>query len=102
MRISDWSSDVCSSDLLDGRTRQPAAVLALREVEQRDGGAGLAAFGIARADRLGPRQVRGREGEALGLRRRVAGGLHRSTSPNTMSMEPRMATLSASMWPRHM
>src|SRR3546814_7758751 len=85
-RISDWSSDVCSSDL----------------VEQRDGGAGLAAFGIARADRLGPRQVRGREGEALGLRRRVAGGLHRSTSPNTMSMEPRMATLSASMWPRHM
>src|SRR3546814_11388548 len=56
--------------------------LALLEVEQRDGGAGRAAFGIARADRLGPRQVRGREGEALGLRRRVAGGLHLSTSPN--------------------
>src|SRR3546814_9702516 len=99
MRISDCSSDVCSSDLahlvdadrrdleilgdvLDGRTRHPAALLALREVEQRDGGAGLAAFGIALADRLGPRHVRGREGEALGLRRRVAGGLHLSTSPN--------------------
>src|SRR3546814_18153093 len=31
MRISDWSSDVCSSDLLDrtGRDRQPAAVQGL-------------------------------------------------------------------------
>ena len=26
---------------------------------------------------------------------------HRSTSPNTISSEPRMAETSASMWPRH-
>ena len=27
---------------------------------------------------------------------------HRSTSPNTISSEPRIAETSASMWPRHM
>jgi len=74
----------------------------VRQVEQRDGGAGLAVRGVARADGLGALQVLRGELEAFALRLRVTADLHRSTSPKTISMEPRMATLSASMWPRHM
>src|SRR3546814_5777084 len=32
MRISDWSSDVCSSDLLSGATRAPVMMLACPEL----------------------------------------------------------------------
>src|SRR3546814_4057950 len=46
MRISDWSSDVCSSDLLDGRGADPLAlgqriddvgVLVIDHARRRDG-----------------------------------------------------------------
>src|SRR3546814_5151067 len=40
MRISDWSSDVCSSDLRRAPVRQPAA----RQRRRRDGGAVLPAL----------------------------------------------------------
>src|SRR3546814_13613476 len=43
MRISDWSSDVCSSDLLDHRGLRPFANLVLnRYLQQRDEVAALA------------------------------------------------------------
>src|SRR3546814_12705897 len=38
MRISDWSSAVCSSDLVERRRRQPEAVGVAIGVEQRDDG----------------------------------------------------------------
>src|SRR5690606_18746816 len=41
-----------------------------------------------------------REGEGCGLLLGAATDAQRSTAPNTMSMEPRMAETSASMWPR--
>src|SRR3546814_2655172 len=44
MRISDWSSDVCSSDLCDAR---PAALAALGDAQLRDGG-GIAALSYRR------------------------------------------------------
>src|SRR3546814_2109832 len=44
MRISDWSSDVCSSDLCLGILQVAAAAA---EVEQRQRGAGAGAVGVA-------------------------------------------------------
>src|SRR3546814_8967055 len=38
MRISDWSSDVCSSDLIEGIGSAVTAGLAARAVEPRHGG----------------------------------------------------------------
>ena len=86
--------------MLDGGPGHPAAVLALRQVEQRQNGARLPALRIA-GDRLfrGP-AVLTVEREAVRLvdsHRR--GPAHRSTSPNTTSIEPTIAQTSASMWP---
>src|SRR3546814_5895538 len=40
MRISDWSSDVCSSDLLHARRQPPE-----KFVESREGGVGIGGLG---------------------------------------------------------
>ena len=120
------------ADRLDRLLRQPAAGLLLRAPQQRDHRRGLPARRVLGDLLLRPRLVLGREGEALGLdlsarayerpfrlstvmagvtgpsRLRLVPRLdgrpntYRSTSPNTMSSEPRMAATSASMWPRHM
>src|SRR5699024_4577996 len=88
--------------VLDRRHRKPAVVLLLRQVEQPEDGACLPALRIARDIGLRLLDVLRGELEVLGLWRNVGGNLHRSTSPKTISMEPRMATESASMCPRHM
>src|SRR3546814_8772663 len=73
VRISDWSSDVCSSDLAEPRSCRPRcrAAGALRSVprggilaERRQ----AAAFGLA-----GTRACRGRTGEEEGRRDRKSG-----------------------------
>src|SRR6185437_10441334 len=88
-------------DIVHRRARHPIAVLALRQVEQRQHRARLPAWRILGDIGLGLGEVFRREGEALGLiDRRIAGGpAHRSMLPNTMSIEPMIATMSASMWP---
>ena len=73
------------------RPGQPAASLGLGEFEQRQDRARLPARRVFGDELLGHRLVLGCEGEALA---------HRSISPKTMSMEPRIATESASIWPR--
>src|SRR3546814_1363744 len=50
MRISDWSSDVCSSDLFDRRARRPG----LRSDRQRDAAFAPAPFGNARRHVVAP------------------------------------------------
>src|SRR3546814_6276061 len=35
MRISDWSSDVCSSDLMGGRDRDDLVIMPLKTAKQR-------------------------------------------------------------------
>src|SRR5690349_24950946 len=74
----------------------------LRAPQQRNHRGGLPAFRILCDLRLRPCQILGREGEVLRLDRGLGetADTHRSTSPNTMSSEPRMAETSASMWPR--
>src|SRR4051812_38389359 len=91
-------------DVLDRLLRQPAPRLLLRAPEQRDYCGLLAAGRIFRDLFLRPRAVLRREGKLLRLkvRLREAADAHRSTSPNTMSSEPRIAETSASMWPRQM
>ena len=87
-------------DVLDRLLRQPAAGLLLRAPQQRDDRGGLPALRIFGDLALGPIEILGREGEALGLDRGIgeaADGHQRSTSPNTMSSEPRIAEMSASM-----
>ena len=49
-----------------------------------------------------PSQAPGRSRRRARRRHELRPDVHRSTSPNTMSSEPRMADTSASMWPRHM
>src|ERR1700688_1071158 len=86
---------------LDRLLRQPAAGLLLRPPQDRDHGGLLAAFRIFGDLRFGPGQILGREGKARRLLLGKAAHAHRSTSPNTISMLPRIAEMSASMWPRH-
>ena len=89
-------------DVLDRLLRQPAAGLLLRAPQDRKDRGRLPAFRIFGDLVLGPIEVLGREGEALGLQRglgEAANGHQRSTSPNTMSSEPRIADTSASMYP---
>src|SRR5207253_5968439 len=91
------------SRVLDRLLRKPAAGLLLRAPEQRDDGRTLPAFRIFGDLALGPIEVFDREGEALGLDCGIGEATHghqRSTSPNTMSSEPRIAEMSASMYPR--
>ena len=87
-------------DVADRWLRQPAAALLLRPPQQRDHGGGLPAFRVFLDLRLRPTQILRREGEGLGLLIGEAADAHRSISPNTMSIEPRMADTSASIWPR--
>src|SRR3546814_15937432 len=101
MRISDWSSDVCSSDLFDRRQRNPVVVLALRQVEQRQHGAGLAAGRILRENLGDPALALRRPGAGRRLQSGLGDNLaaHRSIPPHTMSSEPMSATVPASEWP---
>src|SRR5690606_15336491 len=59
-----------------------------------------------RLEHLAARTLRRRPARRIGHRARPCYGRcrshQRSTSPNTMSSEPRTAETSASMWPRHM
>src|SRR5262249_48210489 len=89
-------------DMPDRGFRQPTAGLLLCAPEHRNDRRLLAAFRVLRELFLGPGEVGLAEGKALRLHfgRREAADTHRSTSPNTMSIEPRMAETSASMCPR--
>src|SRR3954463_1934963 len=88
--------------------RPPPPFLPPPPPQQRNDGRLLTAGRIFRDLLLRPGGILRREGELLRLlvgRRYAAIGhglvfRHRSTSPNTMSSEPRMAETSASMWPR--
>src|SRR3546814_17277319 len=74
MRISDWSSDVCSSDLLDpgtaaGRTLRPANGIYRRR--RKDKGFGAHDLGDRRSrERPGFARAEGRCGAVSGLSRR--------------------------------
>src|SRR5262249_38212843 len=89
-------------DIADRRFRHPAARLFLRPPQQRDHGRGLPAVRIFCDLSARPGEILRREGKLLRLDGFVseAADAHRSTSPNTISIEPRMAEMSASMWPR--
>src|SRR5262245_25419579 len=87
-------------DVLDRLLRQPAAGLLLRAPQQWNNRGDLPALRILVDLLLGPIEILRREGEASGLqlgRGETTNGHYRSTSPNTMSSEPRMADTSASM-----
>src|SRR5262249_33807319 len=87
------------SDVLDRLLRKPAGLL-LRTPEQRDDRRTLPAIRIFGDLALGPIEILDREGEALGLNCGFGEATHghqRSTSPKTMSSEPRIADMSASM-----
>src|SRR3546814_20210788 len=90
MRISDWSSDVCSSDLRPGRAAAwlcPHQPRARRRAEVRTGRSGIAA---GRARRACPRP-------------RAAGGAVRSAfaARDGAAMEPHRCGLGgAASWPR--
>src|SRR5690606_22432101 len=88
-------------DVADGGLGQPAADLLLRAPEQRNDRRLLAAIRILLQLFLRPGEIVLAEGEVLRLHagRGKAAHAHRSTSPNTISIEPRMADTSASMWP---
>src|SRR5262249_24783582 len=90
------------ADMADRRLRQPAAVLFLCAPEQRDDRRLLTAFRIFGNFLLRPGEILFVEREILRLHFRwsKAANAHRSTSPNTISIDPRMADTSASMWPR--
>ena len=86
--------------MLDRGPGHPAAMLALRQVEQRQDGARLPAFRIAGDSLLRRAAVLAVEREAVRLvDSHLNRPAHRSTSPNTTSIEPTMAQTSASMWP---
>src|SRR5262249_59801662 len=78
----------------------PASGWLLSPPQDWQDGGGLPPFGIFGDLALGPIEILRGEGEALGLERRLGeatDGHQRSTSPNTMSSEPRIAEMSASM-----
>src|SRR3546814_18365378 len=69
MRISDWSSDVCSSDLVEERVRQAGGIRGLgfggfRAIWGRSGGAGGGRRGGVRGCLV---HVRSRNGRSSGL-----------------------------------
>src|SRR5437660_4855011 len=86
------------------RPRQPSAALLLRDPQQRQDRARLATWRVFGHMRLGPVEVFRAKFKAFRLfeREPLSKAAHRSISPNTMSIEPMIATTSASMWPRHM
>src|SRR3546814_11842907 len=87
MRISDWSSDVCSSDLLKGRPR------ALRRaVEKGRGERGHA----AQRERQVPRQLGQRDaGVAADRLRRTSGGAEPAVEFDHMEQVRQLAHLIA-------
>src|ERR1700722_17778548 len=85
-------------DIIHRRTRQPVVALALGDIEQWNNRACLPPRRIFGDDLLRSREGLGGEGKTGRLFGR---DIHRSISPNTMSMLPTMATASASMWPLH-
>ena len=88
--------------IFHGGLREPAGILLLGAPEQSDHGRGLLAGGIIADGLFRPRHILRGEGEAFRLYGIKTANAHRSTSPNTISREPRTAETSASMWPRHM
>src|SRR3546814_7691696 len=70
MRISDWSSDVCSSDLLEALAFRPRLDLAL-SVNRVDGALRLKKIPIAVDDT--PLRIRGTVGSSLYRSARAAG-----------------------------
>src|SRR3546814_554694 len=73
MRISDWSSDVCSSDLDGARDRERRADLAARRARERYGRCGAGAAG--RGDRAASGEWRGGDaGVAFRAGRARSGG----------------------------
>src|SRR3546814_873855 len=128
MRISDWSSDVCSSDLGSNRVCifkiialiigryagpfDPCQIFLIRllvgNIGKFDQGRNfLATLGQIdrhrlRTDIRRTRQNRIRRAEqkpARGDREQFSPSHHRSHSPNTTSIAPMIAVVSASMWP---
>src|SRR4051794_21931756 len=98
-------------DVVQDRPGQPAAVLLLRHVQERQDGARLPALRVLGDDGARQLLVLGRESEVLAvvgdeaardLPVRFGRYVHRSTSPNTMSSEPMIDGMSASVWPRPM
>src|SRR3984957_14779704 len=85
---------------LDRLLRQPTARLLLRPPQNRDDRGLLTARRIFRHPRLRPFEILRREGEARRLLLGETAHAHRSTSPKTMSIEPKIAEISASMCPR--
>src|SRR5262249_27751621 len=94
--------DLC--DMIHRRPGQPSAALLLGNPQQRQNRACLTAGGICGDGCFSPLQIFWRELEVFGLLdpNRCNRGVHRSISPKTISIEPMIATESASMWPRHM
>src|SRR5216683_4586732 len=91
-------------DAIHRRPRQPSAMLALCQIQQRQHCARLAPSRVFGDVRFRPFELLGGEIEARRLleSRGIKWLAHRSISPNTMSIEPMIATTSASIWPRHM
>jgi hypothetical protein len=95
--------------MIHRRPRQPPIVLFLRDPQQGQDGACLPTRRVFGDVRLGALEIFRREFEILRLldqsgiwRESLDRRAHRSTSPKTMSIEPMIATTSASIWPRHM
>src|SRR5690606_3124088 len=86
-------------DIPQCRFGQPAAALLLGPPQQRNDGGELTSLRIATDPHLGPLEILRRELEALRLDGLESSDAHRSTSPNTMSIEPSTAATSASMCP---
>src|SRR5271169_2728326 len=79
-------------------------MLALRQIQQRQDGARFTTGRIFGDMRPRPIQVLRREIETRGLLEfgNLDRGTHRSISPKTISIDPMIATTSASIWPRVM
>src|SRR6185437_8220915 len=88
----------------DPRSQHGVVVLILREIKQPQHRAGLASGRIFGDVSLRLLEILRREGKARRLleSHRLALRAHRSISPKTMSIEPMIATTSASMCPRDM
>src|SRR3546814_4175337 len=107
MRISDWSSDVCSSDLVEPRRRRPH-ILAQRDIPALpEAGAGLArsriereqpCVGGGRDDLLGAHPRRARRRRVIGdtaareirVRRRVVIGIEARSEEHTSELQSLM------------
>src|SRR5690606_8715829 len=90
-------------NVFNGGFRDPAFLL-LRAHEQRNDSRLLTAFGEFCNRLVRPGlifRVERESGWLDGIICETANGHQRSTSPNTISSEPRIADTSASIWPRH-